>query len=321
MSTTPARQPQGQPTGGQFAAKSNPESELDLEDATPRQRAMMNMLDRQNGEPVDGTVTPMSIPQLMAERDRLQGQVDELTQRIVGAYAEQLQAHGRPSDYDQKWIDVGVTTQAEQERLVAKGVMPEHFHSEYRDTRMWACSERGDLIFEGELLSNGYQLHRYADGLDERRTFHHEQSVDIDGNQRAWNDLTGVEQMDYIKGYVSAIGGDLHQGLAESPATPAFLRAGFKRGLRQATTEAVITNGGGNDWQSFAIVDPDTVDRNLMVTHVKPVPERGGYEAEVSFGQYRRHTTDNGSTTVPWNEGAKVFFVSDAILTSGRFQR
>jgi hypothetical protein len=32
MSTTPARQPQGQPTGGQFAAKSNPESEVDLDD-------------------------------------------------------------------------------------------------------------------------------------------------------------------------------------------------------------------------------------------------------------------------------------------------
>jgi len=32
MSTTPARQPQGQPTGGQFAAKYNPECEVELDD-------------------------------------------------------------------------------------------------------------------------------------------------------------------------------------------------------------------------------------------------------------------------------------------------
>ncbi len=311
MSTTPARQPQGQPTGGQFAAQSNPECDIDLEESTPRQRPS-GTSDGQAGN-------SRSIPQLMAERDRLQGQVDEITQRIVGAYAEQLQAHGRPSDYEQKWADVGVTTQAERERLESRSVMPEHFHSEYRDTRMWACSERGDLIFEGELLSNGYQLHRHADGLDERRTFHHERSVDIDGNQRAWDDLTGTEQMDYIRGYVSAVGGDLHQEFTESPVNAAS-QAGFRRGLRQVTTEAVITSGGGNNWRSFAIVDPDAVDRHLTVTNVKPAPERGGYEAEVAFGQYRRHTTDDGRSTVPWSEGSKVFFVSDAIFTSEGFQ-
>jgi hypothetical protein len=312
MNTTPARQPQGQPTGGQFAAQSNPECDIDLNESTPRQRPA-DVPDGQAGE-------PMSIPQLMAERDRLQGQVDEITQKIIGAYAEQLQSHGQPSDYDQKWIDAGVTTPAERERLESRSVMPEHFHSEYRDTRMWACSERGDLIFEGELLSNGYQLHRYADGLDERRTFHHEQSVDIDGNSRAWNDLTGVEQMNYIKGYASAIGGDLRQEFAKGPETPA-MRAGFRRGLRQGTTEAVIVNGGGSNWRSFVVVDSDAVDRHLKVTDVRPVPERGGYEAEVAFGQYRHYSQWDGvRTTVPWSEGSKVFFVSDAILTSEGFQ-
>ncbi|MDA8342070.1 MAG: hypothetical protein M0007_07600 [Actinomycetota bacterium] len=36
MSTTPTRQPAGVPTGGQFAAKSNPECGVDLEPVTPR---------------------------------------------------------------------------------------------------------------------------------------------------------------------------------------------------------------------------------------------------------------------------------------------
>lgn len=37
MSTTPVRQPAGVPTGGQFAAKSNPEAEFELEDIQPTQ--------------------------------------------------------------------------------------------------------------------------------------------------------------------------------------------------------------------------------------------------------------------------------------------
>ena len=88
MSKTPARQPQGQPTGGQFAAKSNPECDVDLEEATPRQRAMMHMLDSQNGELPDEADTPMTVPEMVAERDWFQGQADALTQRIAAEQAQ-----------------------------------------------------------------------------------------------------------------------------------------------------------------------------------------------------------------------------------------
>jgi hypothetical protein len=56
MSATPARQPQGQPTGGQFAAKSNPESGVELEEMAPRQPEM-DVSDSQNGESVGATTS------------------------------------------------------------------------------------------------------------------------------------------------------------------------------------------------------------------------------------------------------------------------
>jgi len=42
MSSNPARQPQGQPTGGQFAAKSNPECEVELDGSQPARTVLPN---------------------------------------------------------------------------------------------------------------------------------------------------------------------------------------------------------------------------------------------------------------------------------------
>lgn len=285
MSTTPTRQPAGAPTGGQFAAKSNPECDLDLD--------------------LDLDDPDLSIAEMTAERDRLQRRADEITGRISDRYSAAIQ---QSIESDPEWRSVRVTNRTVQNRLERRGVCPEHFGSDDRDTRMWACSERGDLIFEGELLSNGHQLSRYVGDLDDRRTFHHDLSVDIDGREVGWSALSGAKQMEYIAGY------SLAQSDAPStpPASP-YAMAGWLRGIDSHNARVDIEEDA-NPSAHFTVVDPDAIARHLSVTHVQPVPERGGYEAEVAANQHRWHSTENGRNVVPWAAGARVFFAADAIL-------
>jgi hypothetical protein len=271
----PKRQPAGIPIGGQFAPKSTAEAELDLLD----------------DDLIDAA----------GEHDRAglcAGQPDheDLTDVLTASRA---------------WVDAGVTNPADMRRLADCGVTPRHFVDPDRNIRMWACAARGDLIFEGELLSNALQLHRHAPGLDPRRHFHPEATVYVDGEERSWCVLLPEEQLDYIRGYAQASASHADPTM-QPPGREPFKAAGWLR-ARDAIAVAGLIDSGLDADRSYAIVDPDAVGRWLVVRNVRPARAWGGYRGEVAAGQRRYHPGEDYSRAVPWTEGTRVFFTVDAL--------
>jgi hypothetical protein len=214
--------------------------------------------------------------------------------------------HDRPSAAD--WAAAGVTGPEALGRLDAGGYRPEDLGSPDRDLRLAAHDAAGTMVLDGELLSGAIQLRRHQPGLDPRRHFHHEQSVYVGGEVVAWSALSAEDQSDYIDGYaVAAAGKLLDLDRYDSPAA-----AGFVRGTNAVHASRMIEENPDPE-RSYRIVDPDARGRRLVVTDVRPAPERGGYEARVAAGQWRRHHDDDGSRDVPWTEGARVFFTVDAL--------
>ena len=168
----PKRQPAGIPAGGQFAPKSTAEADLCLLD-----------------DDLIGSAAEQEQSENPGGRTAWNDEADDLPAALAASEA---------------WVDAGVTNPAEMRRLADSGISPEDFSDPDRNIRMWACSARGDLIFEGKLLSNALQLRRHAPGLDAHRYFHHESSVYIGGEERSWDTLRPEDQLDYIRGYARA---------------------------------------------------------------------------------------------------------------------
>jgi hypothetical protein len=209
-------------------------------------------------------------------------------------------------DLDDGWEGVGVVDPSEIERLSKAGVEPSDFESRDMGRRMWACAMRGDLVFEGRLLSNATELWRHDDGIDRGRIFHTPAAVKINGADVPWGVLDAEEQCDYISGYAAAIGGSTDH------KDNRFARAGYRRGLHVDDTERAIASGDGP--RQLTIIDSDASHRRLRVEGVVPSPRGRGYIGQIAAGQYRQHYDFDGSgRVVPYGKGTRVFFEVDAI--------
>ena len=279
----PKRQPSGIPVGGQFASNSTAEADLCLPD----------------DDLIDTAVPDRAriLPGQTAHHNIASGNdADDLATRLAVSEA---------------WVRAGVTSPAEMRRLADSGISPEDFSDPDVHIRRWACAARGDLIFEGELLSNALQLRRHVPGLDPHRHFHHESSVYIGGEERRWNTLRPEDQLDYIRGYAQAAASRTDP--ATRPSDPgSFEAAGWLRGCAAVSAAELIDRGQAPS-TSLVIVDPDAVGRRLVVRNARPAPERSGYTAEAAAGRRRYHHGQDYSRAVPWTEGTRVFFTDDAL--------
>lgn len=281
------RKPPGTPSGGQFARKTSGEAGLTLDDPEPPEGWE---LDQETYEVNEQRRWPCEPPDVDLPSSSLQ--------------------HG-----DDSWAKVGVSDPMLAKRLEDRGVAPEDFSSSDRSARMWACAERGDMVFEGELLSGALQLHRHAEGIDERRHFHAPGKVYVGGNSVAWSSLPTDKQLAYIRGYARGVASSGPGG--PPPPEDPMSADGYRRGRYVDHASQMIHEGHlgrpESRTSSVAIVDSSAMGHRLVVTDIQPVPERDGYTAKVTAGQYRRHESDDGVRHVPWSEGATVFFYVDAL--------
>lgn len=299
MSTSqPNRHPAGVPTGGQFAPKAAAEADLSLVEPDP-------------SEPDSGW-------------DEMNQELFEANQKRRGMYDNHDLVFnefpgppaGAPST--EEWAQVGVTDPEQAKRLWQQhGVAPEDFSSDDRGTRMCACDLRGDMIFEGQLLSGATVLSRHAPDLDDHRVFHWQPEVYVNGERTSWQTLPAEDQLSYIRGYaLAASQADHPEHLGARGHRPGeddrMAWAGYVRGINAIHAAQSIEEGRMGD-NSLAIVEPLAPNRRLMIRHARPDPVRRGYRAEIAPGQHRRHEHDEGVSWVPWSEEAKVFFTVDAL--------
>lgn len=214
------------------------------------------------------------------------------------------------------WRSVGVHDPATLGRLQDHEVLPEDFTSDDRNRRHWAHYVRGDMVFEGELTGNAYEMHRHDSRLDPRSVFHWTEEVYVGGNTRRWDDLSAGDRLDYIAGCAEVLASDGDTASMLFAGEASARQAGRVRGRNIVSAQRIIEENPDPD-RGFVIVDSDAAGRRLVVRNVRPAPERGGYEAEVAAGQYRRHYDPDGSgRTVPWTEGSRVFFRQEALGAS-----
>jgi len=316
-SNTQPRQPRGTPIGGQFAGKANPECTLAL--STEPDFGSPYGQDPSYVLPDGRKVTMWRKGQKVRFYDTSGNQVGPEQANVAPAAAYAYSQGWRDPEMPpvdspviREWAKVGVTDVDKIILAMDHDYSPADYVSETRDTRMAARAACGELVFEGELLSNAYELWRYEPSLDRTRVFHHPTEVYFRGDPTRWSSLSATEQLDYIRGYAKAIahGGDQVQ----RPKVPwdNAEGMGYVRGTNAVHAAQMIDEGRAGD-RGFRIIDPDAVGRVLVVTHVRPTAQRGGYTAEVAAGQKRRHHTDTGSKDVAWTEGARVFFRVDAL--------
>ena len=298
-STAHPRQPKGQPTGGQFAAKSNPESDIELE---PSQESSASL-----GAPAEDdevwswnavakVLGEEEAKRLFAESNGSLGKALAIAVRNEMAEAER---HVRRAiQLDPRQV----------ERLATHGLTPDDLLSPDRDTRMAAHSAMGALVFEDELLSNAYQLYRHVPGIAPDRTFHAPGSVVVDGTRRPWAEMGATDQLAYINGYAQAIGGEEPPDVAQTNG--ALSGAGYAHGRQTLADVAAIETGSPGP---FSIVEPDAQYRKVAVANPRWVPERHGYVATVAERHYWWRHSETGSSLVPVDPGRTVFFAADAL--------
>ena len=301
-----SRRPRGQPTGGQFAAKSNPEGDTELVDAP-------------SADPDSEPWSWNAVYDILgaAEADALFAESGgSLGKALAIAVRRESEASSSAiasrSTVQNAWHAAGVTDPDAIARMQERGLTPDDLTSDDRDTRMAAHIAAGHMIFEGQLLSNAYQLYRHQPSIPPDRTFHHSSQVYVGGIARPWNSLSATEQLSYISGYARAIA---HNGDREHlpPDREEAASAGYVCGRNTVAAEDRIRSGRLDPGASFRIVDPDANNRELVVLNPRYVPERGGYIAEVGSGQFRRYSNDEGSRLVPISPHARIFFKVDAL--------
>lgn len=199
------------------------------------------------------------------------------------------------------------TNITQADALARLGVYPSDFASPNRERRMWACAMRGDLQFEGVLLSNALELNRYQPILSGRRYFHHQFVIDSPHDKpELWNDLPVAAQIEFIDGYAAAV--------AETYGIPGdrYWWAGYERGVSTSVVARALD--GGQPVAALTVVAPEAPARTLRLEGVVRDTKLGhGYVARISSGQYRTHYFGEGEMrAVPW-QGSYHFEV-DAIL-------
>ncbi len=185
------------------------------------------------------------------------------------------------------------------------GVTKSDFQSADRDRRMWACAMRGDLTFEGIVLSNAFELCRHQPSLHRRRFFHHEANVRVASNIVRWDSLSADDQIEYIAGYAAGAAG------VDGVPGAAHWWSGYQRGVAVAVEAKRLEGGATVD--HVLVVAPEAVDRQLHLVAVGRDERLGfGFKGVVAAGQMRVVYSDNGSTVRPWSGG--YHFETDAIV-------
>jgi len=335
MSTIQPRRPAGVPTGGQFASKSQPVPGYTLDDTEVCDECGAEMPEGFGAGPEHDRSCSLHPDSVGSKSQPVPGYTLDDTEVCDECGAEMPEGFGAGPEHDRScslhpdsvgrdhlgledlevpdaWRAVGVHDQANLGRLQDYEVLPEDFTSDDRNLRHWAHYVRGDMVFEGELTGNAYEMHRHDSRLDPRSVFAWTDEVYVGGNTQRWDDLSAEDRLDYISGCaeVLASDGDTRSMLFAGEASAR--QAGRVRGRNIVSTQRKIEEDPDPD-RGYRIVDPDAAGRALVVRNVRPVPERDGYEAEVAAGQYRRHHDDNGSRTVPWAEGSRVFFRKESL--------
>lgn len=207
------------------------------------------------------------------------------------------------------WNEVGVQDPDKQTELEEAGVSPCDFFSPNRDRRMWACHSRGDIIFEGELLSNGHMLHNYEPTLGTARTFHHPYAVELGDRTVRWSDMPAEEQADHIAGYAAAAAGK------HMDSRSLAWEAGYRRALRVETIARRLVLSPGRITE-VEVVAADADNRSVRLMDPRPDELlRRGFVGEVAPKQYRRHySADESSRSVERTPGTHFHFDMDAIL-------
>lgn len=191
--------------------------------------------------------------------------------------------------------------------LARLGVYPSDFTSPHRERRMWACAMRGDLQFEGVLLSNALELNRYQPTLSGRRYFHHQLMIQCGHDKpELWDELPVSAQIEFIDGYAAAV--------AETFGVPGdrYWWTGYERGVSTSVVANALEDG--RPFEVLTVVAPESPTRVLRLVDVaRDTKLRHGYMGRIAPGQYRTHYFGEGeSRAVPW-QGSYHFEV-DAIL-------
>lgn len=190
------------------------------------------------------------------------------------------------------------------------GVLPEDFGSPHRERRMWACAMRGDLEFEGTLLSNANQLSRYQPSLDGRRMFHHQRQVLVGSRYMAWDGMTSLSQIHLIDGYAAGVTGALcTPGVCDSHDD--FWWSGYQRGVAAEAVRQMIA--AGHVPLRLLVVAPGAPDRQLAVRNARPDTKLGfGYVAEIAPNQFHVVALGDDSRTTTWT--GLYHFEIDAVV-------
>lgn len=131
-------------------------------------------------------------------------------------------------------------------------LMPSDLKSPDRNLRMAACAARGDLVFEGELLSDAFSLDRHATSAAAKtalkgRTMARPRQVLMpnengDLTPTTWTSLTPEQQLGYIDGYASVMQGRSEPGGALPTGT--FIDRGLACNELRSNEEEVWRDPG-----------------------------------------------------------------------------
>lgn len=296
---TQTRQPAGIPTGGQFAPNAHLEASVGISDDRP-------------------------------------WSWDTIAEETSQAHIEQLQAEGvsvgeAVARIDAEWAAVGVTTKAQRDAMIAGDLKPDDESSDNRDLAMHFASCRGDLAFEGRLLSNAYDL-----GL------HHCTHPANQGRVMAapplWDDYELIEQIAYLDGYGACLDAiaDARTRQRNVPGSAVWSRqllrdrgpragldgdqertvrarrAGWERAVYAESVADEIA-GEHSPYQAIYVANGDTPGRRLKLDHLKLSTTFPGRFTGAVHGPSQVRVNAEGET-LPRQEGQRVLFAIDEIV-------
>lgn len=337
---TQQRQPKGIPTGGQFAAGIHEEaSGVTLTEPRPFPL------------PFPGTERDSLAEQIAYEADVAQAlgadplhadsepSWSKLTRDCGEAHAEELfeRTGGDLDDArvaaEEEWAAIAPVN---RQKLIDAGVKPSDFASPDRDVRMWACMERGDLVFEDELVSDAYALSRHGVHGGEHRVIAVPGQIanPMTGERVSWADLDPQTQLAYLDGYAAgvqatghiqgALGPEWQTGAlrdrgqklgAHTAAGKAYRLAGWRRAYYAERFADDVRRNGGSGYPYVEIYESDTPGQRLRVTDVQARSDATGdyFVGRIESGQQRFGA--NG--THDRSPGSTVRFEVDQYLPGG----
>lgn len=243
----------------------------------------------------------------------------------------------------QQWEEV-TQDPAVLQRLVSEDVVPEDFASPDDNRRFWAQHVRGDLVIDGKLTSNAYDLSHHGvpvrDGV--RRVVGAPAAVKTGNETTPWSQASPEEQISYIDGFAAgaeaveearfrerSLSGTYDpvvqwerfalrdrgpsKFVGDSSSALAARRDGWNRALDVARFEDDVAVGRLSPEVEVEVSYGDAVGGTIKLSGVTKV-ESPGYNdfiGHVAPGQ-RRYNRDG--ETRDWTGGAQVRFSADSFI-------